>query len=265
MTVLGWVLIGFGGVGLALTVVALFARKPLIQLGSWEATWGEHGSVRGAEAAGFFAFTAIFVVLAVLFGRADNGSTGGPEGSGPVPTVNAGSEAADRSSAASAAPSSSARPTSTSEPATASPSTTPPRTSAGPSATPPWEATDHGMHLVVEDRQVRPDGRLDLKVRLENNSGTDLSVAARDFLAVDQRNRSFGVDTDNSDFQFDPGQPYPYTSLPFVAGTTRPGHVVLDGVLSPDATTLQVRFTAAHRDSSDYSIAYFTLFVDMAL
>ncbi|WP_164703263.1 hypothetical protein [Modestobacter sp. KNN46-3] len=259
-------LIGFSAVGLLCTVVALFAKKPLIKLGDWEASWGEYGRVRGSQAAGFFAFTALFVILAVLFGRDDDAAAeaGGRSSIPDAPAAAPGTTDANPTTS-SASPSTGDSPSATSPPGSGTASATSTAApSTDPSTTPPWEGEEQGLRLIVEGMQTDPaDGSLVLKARLENKTGYDLHVPASGFLVVDQLDRSIGADTANSDFPFESEQVWP--DYDFAAGTTRPGNVTLQEPLAADATVIQVRFTVARLDPSNGRTTHFTVSTDIGL
>jgi hypothetical protein len=129
-------------------------------------------------------------------------------------------------------------------------------------STPPWSGNEQGLRLIVEDAAISestPD-RYVLTVRLENATRSDLLVTAPNFLTIDQNERSYGVDAANSTFPFDDFSRSYWSDLPFAAGTTRTGTVMLERPLE-GATELFVRFTVARYESADYK--YFTVATSM--
>lgn len=152
-----------------------------------------------------------------------------------------------------------------------SPSTTPSADALDESAQlagdsqPPWTGESEGLVLYVTKAVVSQQlgNRLELTVRLDNNSKRDIAIPAPQFLIIDPRSQvSYGVDLEESTLPMEKDdssvEGYGLDRGPFDSGTTRRGTVVLDAPFEEPSDVYMVRVAAAH-SSSGFESRYFNL------
>lgn len=143
--------------------------------------------------------------------------------------------------------------------ATSSPATTAPPVAG------PWFGNSSTIKLIVERCSVsRSSGILSCYVRLENNSDEAVFVRKSGFIAVDEREQSYELDTKaRSQLQWDAEDGY-YPTYTFAPNTTRAGAVVLAEKLPASAKVLKLRFEYG-RDGSSLTPVYDVVSADVEL
>ena len=242
------VILAVGVVSLGAGIFVIVTGKMVT--GNFDLSSGDT-KVKAGESGLLLAVGLVLILLVVTgVGGSDTKTKAKP--SEPIP-VGPGSSAPSK-------PGLSPTPTPTQSP-TATPTPSPSPTKTALSSTGPWQATNEGLTMVVEDAQVSKElaGRLVLTVHLVNNHNTGpgekggIFIPAGQAMAVDDVSRSYQVDVANSTLPFDatPSSPY-FSPLPFAAGTSRGrGTVTLDRPLDAGVTSLTITFTAGER--GDYS------------
>lgn len=137
-------------------------------------------------------------------------------------------------------------------------SSTPPPTADSPTPTDtpeavpthgPWVGSENGVQLVVSGVEYarQQNNRLRIDLKLENGSGDDIELDEHSFLAVDDQDRNYRGDYDNSDWE---------AEKTLSDGERRDGYIVLADKLAPDVETLRIEFNVAQYCCSG---PYFTI------